>query len=353
MARTDPGDAAATRCAALLGLASDAGDEAAASILHRDLAWVAVLVGRWSRADDHLRRALPFGLGGASVLGIRAFLAGLRGREVEAAELATEASVEAERSGSLEGALLARSAVAASALARGDPAIATDELAPAWDLHRAAGIGEPSLFPFVADLAEASIEAGRLETAREVTAWLEERGRALDRPWAIGAGARCRGLLASSDDLDRSMRSLDEALAVHEDLAWPFEVARTLHCLGAVHRRAKRKKAARDALERAAGIFDDLGAPVWAGRSRAEEARIGGRRASGGDLTEAERRVYRLVLAGLSNRAIADALFMSVRTVEGHVSRILRKLGARTRAELIAFHDPDREDEPGANDGTT
>jgi DNA-binding CsgD family transcriptional regulator len=187
---------------------------------------------------------------------------------------------------------------------------------------------------------------GHADVTRAIAGWLEERGRSLDRPWALGAAARCRGLLASADrDLDRAAAELDDALAVHEALGWPFEVARTLLCLGGVHRRAKRKKASRDVLERAAAVFVGLGSPVWAERARAEEARIGGRRAAGGGLTEAEQRVHRLVLAGLTNREIADALYMSVRTVEGHVSHILRKLGARSRTELVALGDAAR-DEP-------
>lgn len=342
--RIEPGDVAESHAVELLEEAFDAGDEAPASTLHRSLAWFDVLSGTWDRADDHLRRTVGSGPDAASALGVRAILSALRGRDDEAEALIAEASTRAERMGSLEASLFARSASGVAALARGDASGAVHHLAPAWDAHRAADIGEPTLYPFLADLAEASIEAGSADLARMVTTWLEERGRALDRPWALGAAARCRGLLASVDgDPAGATDALEEALAVHEALGWPFEVARTLLCLGGVHRRAKRKRAGRDALERAASIFDGLGATAWAERARAEEARIGGRRAAGGSLTEAERRVYRLVLAGLTNREIADALYMSVRTVEGHVSHILRKRGARSRAELIAFGEPDGE----------
>jgi DNA-binding CsgD family transcriptional regulator len=90
-------------------------------------------------------------------------------------------------------------------------------------------------------------------------------------------------------------------------------------------------------------MFGALGAPVWAERARAEAARIGGRRPPSGDgLTQAEERVARLAAGGMTNREIADALYMSVRTVEGHLSHIYRKLGVRSRTELAAYYE--RED---------
>ena len=254
----------------------------------------------------------------------------------------------ADRTGSIDDELFARWALGLLRLSGGDAAGANEQLARAWDRHRTAGIGEPVMFPFVADHAEALVELGRLDPARDVVDWLEERGRTLDRPWAIAVAARCRALLAvAAGDLAAGLEHLDEAVAAHGSASMPFELARTLLVLGAVRRRAREKRSSRAALERAAGIFDELGARTWGARARAELARIGGRRASAGKLTEAERRVAKLAAAGRTNREIADTLFMSVRTVEGHLSHVYGKLGIRSRTELALFfgHDEDANED--------
>ena len=105
---------------------------------------------------------------------------------------------------------------------------------------------------------------------------------------------------------------------------------------GAVERRAKRKREARDTLTKALEVFDGLGAALWADKARAELARIGGRAASSLDLTPTEARVAELVAAGGTNREVADALFVSVHTVEANLKRIYRKLGIRSRTELAS-----------------
>jgi DNA-binding NarL/FixJ family response regulator len=114
----------------------------------------------------------------------------------------------------------------------------------------------------------------------------------------------------------------------------PFERGRALLVLGLVSRRAKRRRAAREALESAIGVFDSLPAPLWAQRARAELERVGGRRGSPGELTPGERRVADLVVTGKTNREIATELFVTVHTVEKTLSRAYAKLGVRSRTEL-------------------
>ena len=111
---------------------------------------------------------------------------------------------------------------------------------------------------------------------------------------------------------------------------------------GAVERRAKRKREARQTLTNALEIFEGLGATLWAEKARAELARIGGRAPSSTDLTPSEARVAELVAAGGTNREVADALFISVHTVEANLKRIYRKLGIRSRTELASTLPPDR-----------
>jgi DNA-binding CsgD family transcriptional regulator len=100
-------------------------------------------------------------------------------------------------------------------------------------------------------------------------------------------------------------------------------------------RRFKHRARAREAIEQAISIFDDLEARLWSEKARRELARVSGRRSSTG-LTETELRVADLVVAGRSNKEIAGELFVAVRTVESNLTRIYAKLGVRSRTELIA-----------------
>jgi DNA-binding CsgD family transcriptional regulator len=125
----------------------------------------------------------------------------------------------------------------------------------------------------------------------------------------------------------------------HRALQLPFELGRTLLVQGAIRRRAKQKRPARESLQQALEIFERLGAPLWAAKAHAELARVSGRRPVVGELTPAERRVARLAAAGRTNKEIADSLFMSTRTVGGHLSHVYVKLGIRSRTELAAVLD--------------
>jgi DNA-binding NarL/FixJ family response regulator len=103
-----------------------------------------------------------------------------------------------------------------------------------------------------------------------------------------------------------------------------------------VERRAKRRRDAREALEKAREIFSRLGARLWIEKAETELERVGGRRDSGSGLTPTELQVAELVAAGRSNKEVAAQLFMSVRTVEANLSKIYRKLGVESRTELGA-----------------
>ena len=105
---------------------------------------------------------------------------------------------------------------------------------------------------------------------------------------------------------------------------------------GAAQRRAKRRREARATLEEALAVFEGIGAALWAERTRAELKRISGRAATPGALTPAEERVAVLVAEGKTNREVAAALFLSDRTVEGHLAHIFGKLGIRHRTEIAA-----------------
>jgi DNA-binding NarL/FixJ family response regulator len=164
----------------------------------------------------------------------------------------------------------------------------------------------------------------------------------------IAARARCRGLLAAGNgDLASAEEALEEAADGYGKASIDYEVGRTLLVLGSVRRRRKQKRLAREALGLALDRFEGLGNESWAERATEELARISGRRPSQGQLTPAEQRVARLAAAGRTNREIADVLFMSVRTVEGHLSHIYAKLGIRSRIDLALF--PETTEDPASH----
>ena len=149
---------------------------------------------------------------------------------------------------------------------------------------------------------------------------------------------RCSGLASAAEgDIPASQRALERAVEIHARLGISTELGRSLFALGISRRRDRQKRPARDVLEQALELVTAANTPLWANRVRDEIARIGGRRASVGELTESEARVARLAAAGLTNREIARTLSIGVRTVEGHLSHVYTKLEIRSRTELAAF----------------
>jgi DNA-binding CsgD family transcriptional regulator len=188
---------------------------------------------------------------------------------------------------------------------------------------------------FMPDLLDALLAAGELDRAEEALTPFAGRARELDRPWAIAIAARTEATIAAGrGDFDGAWAGFEEALAAHERAPDGFQHARTLLALGGAQRRAKRRAAARQTLERAVAVLDELPAPQWAAKARAELARIGGRAPSRDELTEAEQRIAALVAEGSSNREVAAALFLTEHTVETALTRIYRKLGVRSRTAL-------------------
>ncbi len=196
--------------------------------------------------------------------------------------------------------------------------------------------------PVWSDAIETLIARGELDEARAHLDRQQTLARRLNGPWALAAGARGRGLLALAEGpLDGAFASFDAALARLEGMPFPFERARTLLGLGSAYRKARRKRAAREALEEALAAFEKLGARLWAERAGAELRRISGRRTSE-SVTETERRVAELAARGRSNKEIAAMLFVSEHTVAAHLTHVYRKLGIRSRAALAHRFSEDR-----------
>ncbi len=202
------------------------------------------------------------------------------------------------------------------------------------------GMLEPTAgsFMLAGDAAEAFVGVGRIMEAEEITALLEERGAAVDRPWAIALGARCRGLLLAHDgDVAAAEQALKRALVTHERLPMPIERARSLLALGRIRRRLRKRLDAKAALEEALEIFETAGSPRWTAQTQAEITGLGLRPTTSDQLTPTEERVARLAASGMTNDQVAATLVVSAKTVEAHLTRAYRKLGIHSRAQLGAI----------------
>ena len=256
---------------------------------------------------------------------------------------AREGLAVAEGLGAPFAAMRNRSVLGFVELSVGNLAAAHHHLAPAVTAMHETGLGEPAYIPFLPDEIEALIGLGELSEAEALLAAFEQRGKVLDRAWALATAARCRGMLqAAQGDLPAAVRSVQRALTEHQRVPQPFDLGRTLLVLGTIQRRGRKWGAARASLRSALEVFEDLGAPLWAEKARAELRRIGGRPAKSAGLTATEEKVAELVASGLTNREVAGALFMSVNTVGANLSRIYHKLGVRSRTELGAKLAPGR-----------
>ena len=323
-----------------------------------DLLWqmteLECFAGRWDVAERYASEARAITVlggyadGDMSSLAASARVDALRGRIEPARQQAQHSFETAQRIGSLMGMGNAMSVSGFIALSAGDPEATRRILGPLMQLAVAVGIDEPAMGRFVPDGLEALIALGELEEAEPILELFEQRAAALDRVWALATGARCRAvLLAARGDLEGAAEGIERCLLEHQRLAMPFELARSLLAAGQIHRRRRQKRAANDSLEAARVIFEELGAPLWVRKAEAEIGRVGLRPRAPAVLTPSEQRVAELAASGLTTRQVAEAAFLTPKSVEGVLTRVYRKLGIRSRAELgawMAGHEP--EDPP-------
>jgi DNA-binding CsgD family transcriptional regulator len=327
------------------------GDEASRMIILWYLSVLEWLAGLWQRALDQAAAAYELGEQtqhphlAAWVGRVRALIEADLGL-VEQARSSAEEGVAWSQVFSIESfAIASLSVLGRLELALGNLGAAGGYLRELPARLLSGGMNDPTP-PVWADAIETLIALGELQQAAAYLEPYELHSRRLGSPLAMEGVLRCRGLLAAADgDLESALRTFESDLLGKPEPPWPFERARTLHCLGMVRRQAQQKKAAREALEQALAIFEELGARLWAEKARAELRRISGRAPSSAELTETERRVAGLAAEGRSNKQIAAELYMGVSTVEAHLSRVYRKLGIRSRAAL-AGHVAISVDEP-------
>jgi ATP/maltotriose-dependent transcriptional regulator MalT len=218
-------------------------------------------------------------------------------------------------------------------LAQRRPAEALADLLAAGEVAAATGSSCPAYLPWRSSAALVHVALGDREAALRLVDEEVALARAFGAPRTLGATLRTAGVIAGDEE------RLRESLACLAGAEVALERARTLAALGARLRRDNRRTEARALLREALDVAHHAGAEPLRDRVETELRATGARprRAvlTGVDaLTASERRVAELAVEGLTNREIAQALFVTMRTVEGHLSGAFAKLGVRSRTEL-------------------
>jgi DNA-binding CsgD family transcriptional regulator len=196
----------------------------------------------------------------------------------------------------------------------------------------------PSYLPWRSEAALAHLALGEREMARRLAGEELELARAFGAPRALGVAKRAVGVIAGGD---RGASLLREAINDFERGDARLERARALADLGALLRRRNRRTEARELLREALDAAHRSDARPLAKQTETELRATGARPRrvvlTGLDsLTASERRIAELASQGLTNREIAQTLFVTSRTVEGHLTSVFRKLQVDSRDELPA-----------------
>jgi DNA-binding CsgD family transcriptional regulator len=222
--------------------------------------------------------------------------------------------------------------------ARGEPEAGLEDLLEAGRRYASWGVVNPAEARWRSDAALIRLSLGDAEGARALAE--EELGlaRRFGAPRPLGIALRTRGLVEGGDG---GIRLLEEAVAVLGDSAARLEHAYALTDLGAALRRANRRADARGQLTEGLALARSCGAVPLAERAYEELVATGARprkiiRSGIETLTPSERRVARMAADGMQNKEIAQALFVTARTVETHLRHTYQKLDIGSRRELAA-----------------
>ena len=293
-------------------------------------------------ADRCSRLLAEAGVPAAPALYAAALAATAGGTAEEARLLAAQAVRASEADGDRLFLLRALAVLGQAELLGGDPrgaAAAVEALQRVRELGTAMSAADPPLLHWYADLAEALVVLGETDEAGAVVREARARVSATTPGSVQAALERAEGLreagLGRANEGAARLRAAVERL---RGLPLPVELVRTLIALGAVERRSRRRSSARGILGEALETATRIGATPLAHRAREELARVdAGERAGeagGPELTPTEARIAALVGGGATNREVAAELFISVKTVEGALSRVYRKIGVRSRTAL-------------------
>ena len=233
---------------------------------------------------------------------------------------------------------MARMQVAA---ANGEHSGARRAAEPILALATRLDVDQPGFWPWHELYAHALVLDGRTAGAEELITPVERRAREIGhRSTLARLGAVRARILNARGDVEGAERLFRDSLDHLEGLGMPFHSARVHLARGQALRRSGRRREAHLALGAARDLYEQLGATVYVDRCDRE------RRAGGVDvartvgpvgLTPQERAVADLVAAGRTNAQTAEALFLSVKTVQYHLTRIYARLGLRGRTELALY----------------
>lgn len=221
---------------------------------------------------------------------------------------------------------------------RGDVARGVADLLEAGRHFDGVGSHNPAFIAWRSSAALGLLQLGDHERAIELATEEVELARIWGAPRALGAALRVAGLVAGGE---RGLELLDEAVEVLSESPAKLEHAKARADLGAALRRGNQRAAAREHLAHAVELAAICGATALAARAETELRATGARprriaRTGVASLTPSERRVAEMAAEGPTNREIAQALFVTQRTVEVHLTSIYRKLGITSRSQLAA-----------------
>ena len=187
-----------------------------------------------------------------------------------------------------------------------------------------------------AGAAQALLHLGEREAAREMAQRELADVRVFSGPRALGIALRAAGLAEGGE---HGLALLHDSVGSLRDSPARLELAHSLTELGAARRRAGQRAAAREPLAEALELAVRCGARRLAARAREELKATGARprrvwRTGVEALTPSELRTVRLACEGRTNREIAHELYVTLKTVEGHLSRAYDKLGIERRSQL-------------------
>ena len=183
---------------------------------------------------------------------------------------------------------------------------------------------------------EILLAADDVATAHAAAAELSETALTFGAPLLSAASAHATGaVLLAEGDIEAASTSLRQACGTWRELQMPYEEAQTCLLLAAVGEKRGDQDGRRLEIETARRIFTQLKAEHWLARIAEKSERASPQRI--GSLSTREAQVLRLLAAGKTNRAIADELFISEKTVARHVSNIFDKLGVSSRTGATAW----------------
>lgn len=266
-------------------------------------------------------------------------------RARSAARLLPEQETALRSRSTFAGLLVGRGALA---LHDGDAPAALALFEESGQMQEAMGLRNESMFGWRTYAAEACMRLGDVERAQELARAALELSEAWGAPRALACALRTVGLTERDPPARRAL--LERAVGVVSGSGADLEEARSQLAFGAALRREGKRSIAQQPLRAALDLADRCGALPLAARAREELVAVGVRprraRLTGpGALTPSERRVARLAAEGLTNREIAEALFVTRKAIEYHLGNVYRKLGTRTRDDLGVLLGP--ECEPG------